>query len=68
MKFDELKHGDRIEMFWHFQSMSGDYIWKPGRVWRLISGDKLFCPDGSKIKIRILPHRMDEVRPVIKQI
>lgn len=61
-EYKALKHGDRVEMFWHFHSTSGDYIWKPGKVFHAISGNKLFLPDGSKVLVLILPHRMDEIR------
>ncbi len=61
MNFTELKHNQRIEMFHHFNSLSGDYVWRSGLV-VCKSDEKFFKPDGSEICLRILPHRMDEIR------
>jgi len=66
MQWEDLKHGARIECFWHFNSTSFDFFWKPGTVHHLLSGDKKFIPDDGIGSCMIHPHRMDEIRPALK--
>ena len=61
MVYKELYHGQKIQMFHHFNSTSGDYFWKKGTVDVRKTG-KYFNPEGIGLSLRILPHRLDEIR------
>lgn len=64
MEWKDLRNGDRIEAFWHFNPLSFDFFWKPGKVWCMLSGDKKFIPDDGIGAHMLFPHRMDEVRKI----
>lgn len=65
LSFDDLKHGDVVEFYWHFSPLSFDFFWKRGKVWCLLGGGKLFVPDvpdDGLAKVQIFPHYMGGVR------
>jgi hypothetical protein len=62
MTYDELKHGDEVEVYWHFNSLSFDFCWKKGKILHLIGGGKKFIPNDGVGACMLFPHRMDEVR------
>ena len=64
LDWSDLTHGKEIEAFWHYNSLSFVFFWKPGKVHCLIGGGKKFIPDDGLGAHMLFPHRMDEVRPI----
>lgn len=61
MKYTDLKHGQKVQMFHHHNSTGGTYYWKNGTI-DVRRGGKYFNPDGGGTALRIIPHRMEELR------
>ena len=59
MDYNQLFEGQEIEMFHHFNTVN--YFWQKGIV-SIMSDGKYFLPRGMITKIRIVPHRLDEIR------
>ena len=62
LKWTDLQHGTRVDCYWHFNSTSGDYCWKPGTIFKYTTGDKKFIPDDGFGQCMLQPHRMDEIK------
>lgn len=61
MNYDDLKTGQKIQMFHHHNSIGNNYRWKDGIV-DVRGGGKFFVPNNGLCTLLILPHRMDEIR------